>query len=316
MAGAADDCDRPLGRPFLFASDLHGRADRYGTLFSLIAKERPEAVFLGGDLLPSGALLFSKGPPGRENFLEEFLLPRLRALRRELGENYPRIFLILGNDDPRSEEALVMGHEKEGLWQYVHGRKVPCGPYAVYGYACVPPTPFALKDWERYDVSRFVDPGCVPPEEGRFSIEVAEEKKGFPTIRDDLEHLAAADPLARAIFLFHSPPYQTRLDRAALDGRQVDAAPLDVHVGSVAIRRFIEERQPLVTLHGHVHESARLTGSWQETIGRTHCFSAAHDGPELAVVSFDPEDPARAIRRLLQSGTVTGLSGAAAGRRR
>jgi hypothetical protein len=176
---------------------------------------------------------------------------------------------------------------------------VSLGPYAVYGYACVPPTPFALKDWERYDVSRFVDPGCVAPDEGRFSVAVAEEEKGFPTIREDLEKLAGAEPLAQAIFLFHSPPYGTRLDRAALDGRQFDAAPLDVHVGSIAIRRFIEERQPLVTLHGHVHEAARLTGSWQETIGRTRCFSAAHDGAELAVVGFDPREPGGAVRRLL-----------------
>ncbi|HUU04736.1 MAG TPA: hypothetical protein VMZ49_02545, partial [Patescibacteria group bacterium] len=83
------------------------------------------------------------------------------------------------------------------------------------------------------------------------------------------------------------------LDRAALDGRQVDSVPLDVHVGSIAIRRFIETRQPLVTLHGYVHESARLTGSWQEKIGRTFCFSAAHDGPELAVVFLIPRIPAK-----------------------
>lgn len=41
-------------------------------------------------------------------------------------------------------------------------------------------------------------------------------------------------------------------------------APMDVHVGSIALRRFIEARQPLLTLHGHVHESARLTGSWHQ----------------------------------------------------
>jgi len=40
--------------------------------------------------------------------------------------------------------------------------------------------------------------------------------------------------------VLHSPPYDTGLDRAALDGRSVDHAPLDVHVGSIAIRRFIE----------------------------------------------------------------------------
>jgi Icc-related predicted phosphoesterase len=298
MADRSDDGARPLGGPFLFASDLHGREDRFYKLFSLVLQERPQAVFLGGDLLPAGSLLFAGSGPGRENFLEEFLLPRLRSLRRDLEESYPRFFLILGNDDPRSEEAALIHHEKEGLWQYIHGRKASLGPYAVFGYAGVPPTPFALKDWERYDVSRFVDPGCVPPEEGRFSIEVADGEKGFPTIQEDLEKLAGGQSLENAIFLFHSPPYRTALDRAALDGRQVDGAPMDVHVGSIAVRRFIEARQPLVTLHGHVHESFRLTGSWRETIGQTHCFSAAHDGPELAVVGFDPKDPARARRSL------------------
>jgi len=299
MAEGRDGRAAPPGGDFVFASDLHGREDRYARLFTLIAAESPAAVFLGGDLLPSGSLLFTTNRPQRENFLEEFLLPRLRLLRRDLGEKYPRLFLILGNDDPRSEEAVVVGHESEGLWRYVHGRKVQFGAFAIYGYACVPPTPFLLKDWERYDVSRFVDPGCVPPEEGRFSVGVADEEKGFPTIQEDLARLAGDDPLTRAIFLFHSPPYQTTLDRAALDGRMVDSAPLDLHVGSIAIRRFIEERQPLITLHGHVHESARLTGSWQETIGSTLCFSAAHDGPELAVICFDPARPKSAKRHLI-----------------
>ena len=134
---------------------------------------------------------------------------------------------------------------------------------------------------------------------GCFSVALPENESGFPTIQEDLEKLAGQDALAQAIFIFHAPPYQTRLDRAALDGRQVDSVPLDVHVGSIAIRRFIETRQPLVTLHGYVHESAPLTGSWQEKIGRTFCFSAAHDGPELAIICFDPAQPEKAIRRLL-----------------
>jgi Icc-related predicted phosphoesterase len=64
------------------------------------------------------------------------------------------------------------------------------------------------------------------------------------------------------------------------------------------MRRFIEARQPLLTLHGHVHESARLTGSWRDRIGRTHLFSAAHDGPELALVRFDLENLEAAWREL------------------
>ena len=39
----------------LFATDLHGRIDRYEKFFAAIAQERPRAVFLGGDLLPHHA---------------------------------------------------------------------------------------------------------------------------------------------------------------------------------------------------------------------------------------------------------------------
>jgi Icc-related predicted phosphoesterase len=287
------------GQPFVFVSDLHGRVECYRKLFSLLQQEKPRAVFLGGDLLPSGSLLFGNHHFGQNDFVDDFLLPELRTLQRLLKKNYPRFFMILGNDDARSQEGALRRVEKENLWQYMHLRKAEFETYSIYGYSCVPPTPFALKDWERYDVSRFVDPGAIPPEEGRFSVALPENESGFPTIQEDLEKLAGQDALTQAIFLFHSPPYQTHLDRAALDGCRVDNAPLDVHVGSIAIRRFIETRQPMVTLHGHVHESARLTGSWQEKIGRTFCFSAAHDGPELAAICFDPQDPWKAIRRLL-----------------
>ncbi len=103
----------------------------------------------------------------------------------------------------------------------------------------------------------------------------------------------------RAVMLFHTPPYDTNLDRAATDGMMVDHVPLDLHVGSIAVQRFIEKRQPLLTLHGHIHESARLTGSWRDRIGGTHMFSAAHDGPELCVVRFDLEHLESAERTLL-----------------
>jgi len=52
-------------------------------------------------------------------------------------------------------------------------------------------------------------------------------------------------------------------------------------------------------LHGHVHESKRITGSWQDRIGDTYCFSAAHDGPELAVIEFELEKLNEAKRLLL-----------------
>jgi Icc-related predicted phosphoesterase len=220
-------------------------------------------------------------------------------MRARLGAEAPRLFVIPGNDDPASEDGPFVEADRAGLLTWLHGRTDEWEGRPVLGYAFVPPTPFLLKDRERYDVSRFVDPGSVPPEEGRHSVPYDEREARLSTIAADLELLAGNAVLGRAVCLFHSPPYGSRLDRAALDGRSVDHAPLDVHVGSIAIRRFIETRQPAVSLHGHVHESARLTGAFCERIGRTWCLSAAHEGPELALVSFDPDAPAAATRELL-----------------
>jgi Icc-related predicted phosphoesterase len=232
------------------------------------------------------------------DFLGDFFLTELSAMRTELGEAYPKIFVILGNDDGRRAESTLVEAGDNGLVSYIHNRKERFGKWTVYGYSCIPPSPFLLKDWERYDVSRYVDPGCVSPEEGALSVPIASEEVRFGTIADDLETLAGSDDLGNAVFLFHAPPYRTDLDRAALDGKSIDHVPLDVHVGSIAIRRFIEARRPLLTLHGHVHESTRLSGSWLGILGRTVILSAAHDGKELALVRFDLENPGDAVREL------------------
>jgi Icc-related predicted phosphoesterase len=276
----------------LFASDLHGRPDRYVKLLRRVEEEPPAALLLGGDLLPARGL-------GGGDFLLDWLGPRLEGARARLGGSYPRVLAIFGNDDPRAEERSLARLEGRGLLQHAHGRRLDVDGFPFYGYACVPPTPFTLKDWERYDVSRYVDPGCVSPEEGYRSVAVPEGDTKWGTIAGDLEALVGAADVSGALFLFHSPPHATALDRAAIDGKTVDHAPVDVHVGSIAIRRFIEARQPLVTLHGHVHESARLTGAWRDRIGRTVCLSAAHDGPELALVRFETDEPGAATRELL-----------------
>jgi Icc-related predicted phosphoesterase len=288
----------------LFASDLHGRRECYDKLFAAIEAVRPGAVFLGGDLLPSWLDPGASGDgaaPGdaAAGFVDGYLARRFSTLRGTLGDAYPAVFAILGNDDPRAEEAGVLDLESRGLWRYAHGRRLDWSGFTVCGYSCVPPTPFLLKDWERYDVSRYVDPGCVSPEEGWRTLAVAEREARYATIEGDLEALSAGVDPDRAILLFHCPPYGGPLDRAALDGRSVEHVPLDVHVGSIAIQRFILRRSPLLTLHGHVHESARLTGEWRTRMGRTHAFSAAHDGPELALVIFDPERLDEASRTLL-----------------
>lgn len=277
----------------LFASDLHGRVDRYDKLVGEIRRAAPTAVFLGGDLFPHGFLASGT------DFVHEELVPRFAELRDALGRRYPRVFLILGNDDHRADEPAVMEAAARGLWEYAHERPASFGAYEVVGYAYVPPTPFQLKDWERYDVSRYVPPGSVSPEEGMRTVPADPHEIRHATMAVDLERLAEGLAMERAVCLFHSPPFQTALDRAATDGKMIDHVPLDLHVGSVAIRRFIEQHQPLLTLHGHIHESARLTGAWRERIDRTWMFSAAHDGPELCLVSFEFSRLDRASRVLL-----------------
>lgn len=268
-----------------FVSDLHGNATRYEKLFFQIEKKQPRAVFFGGDLLPSSLTYRAHSKARPIDFVNGFLAPAFRNLKNLLKENYPQIFLILGNDDPRKEESSFLMHEAEGLWHYMHMKKVPLDEFTVYGYSMVPPTPFMLKDWERYDVSRFVDPGCIHPKDGYRTVP-PDSDPGFTTIKDDLDQLAGAGDLSKAIFLFHSPPYKTLLDRAGLDGIMVDHVPVDVHVGSIAIKEFIEKRAPMLTLHGHIHESAKLTGSWKEKLHQTIACTAAHEGPGLALVQF------------------------------
>ena len=72
---------------------------------------------------------------------------------------------------------------------------------------------------------------------------------------DKLEHPE------RAVFNLHAPPYSTQLDDAPAidDDFKVQVALGQVQykpVGSTAVREIEAERQPLVGLHGHIHESA------------------------------------------------------------
>ncbi|MCP4153476.1 MAG: hypothetical protein GY757_37460 [bacterium] len=282
-----------------FVSDLHGRLDRYEQLFKRMVAERPDALFIGGDLLPNPIITQGGWKPAHENFIGDYLFKELRQIKEQLGEAYPRIFVILGNDDAATEEEAVREGETQGLWDYCHKRRLQWEGFTVYGYACIPPSPFLLKDWEHYDAGQFVRPGCIAPEDGAFTVPARKEGKETTTIAGDLDRLTAGSSLEKTIFLFHSPPHRCNLDRAGLEGRRVDGVQIDVHVGSVAIRQFIERRRPLVTLHGHIHESTRLTGSWRDKFANTESFNASTDGSELSLIRFDPNDLKNATRELL-----------------
>jgi uncharacterized protein len=88
-------------------------------------------------------------------------------------------------------------------------------------------------------------------------------------IRSAVEKLERPD---RTIFNIHVPPMGTHLDiapRLTPDLTKVmgpGGEPDMIHVGSTAVRAAIEQYQPLLGLHGHIHESKGFS-----EVGRTVC---------------------------------------------
>lgn len=274
----------------LFVTDLHGEKNRYKSLFKVILSEKPDGVFIGGDILPGGF-----GYNGDiDEFITNYLLKKISEIKKHQKDI--SFFIILGNDDPRIYEHYFITADRNKLIHYIHNTATSFGSLYVVGYSYIPPSPFRLKDWEKYDVSKYVDVGAISPEDGARSIDISEDEIRYSTIKDDLKELSKKTPVEKTIYLFHSPPYKTLLDRTALDGKKIDYAPLDVHTGSIAIKRFILKKQPFLTLHGHIHESTRITGCWKEQFGKTYSFNGSHDGSELAIVRFDTDDLENATR--------------------
>jgi Icc-related predicted phosphoesterase len=83
-----------------------------------------------------------------------------------------------------------------------------------------------------------------------------------------------------AVFCFHCPPYNSVIDMAPK--MKEDFTPVYEHghpvmipVGSTAVRKVIEKYQPLVGLHGHIHESPGFI-----KIGRTPCLNPGSEYAE------------------------------------
>ncbi|MEM4474313.1 MAG: metallophosphoesterase, partial [Candidatus Bathyarchaeia archaeon] len=84
------------------------------------------------------------------------------------------------------------------------------------------------------------------------------------------------DNMKNAIFNFHVPPYGTNLDLAyKLSKDLVPSINEMVNVGSTAVLNAIKEHQPLLGLHGHIHESRAA-----QKIGRTLCINPGSEYSE------------------------------------
>ena len=122
-----------------FVSDLHGNVDHYRKLFGLMVEEKPAALFLGGDFLPSGMATFIGAPAPHRDFINDFLVAEFGKLREQLADDYPRVFLIMGNDDGRLalyQSGLGESVSKSGEVVTINLNRVPAKglPLAVEGF--------------------------------------------------------------------------------------------------------------------------------------------------------------------------------------
>jgi uncharacterized protein len=89
-----------------------------------------------------------------------------------------------------------------------------------------------------------------------------------PELAAKIEAVASQVPdMGRTIFNFHAPPYGTGLDEApALDStlRPIHGGAVMKPVGSKAVRDAIMQHQPMLSVHGHIHESRAV-----KKMGRT-----------------------------------------------
>jgi len=90
-----------------------------------------------------------------------------------------------------------------------------------------------------------------------------------------IEHMTSkVERMQNCIFNLHCPPYDTPLDVApeldsTLKPKVSSGGGVSmIHVGSMAVREAIERHQPLLGIHGHIHESRGFA-----KIGRTLCIN-------------------------------------------
>ena len=95
----------------IFASDLHGSIKKINNFFKIIEKEKPDGVFVGGDIFPNALT------SDISDFFNEFFLDKIKKLKKD--NNYSKFFFILGNDDPKIFENLLINAEKKKLLKII-----------------------------------------------------------------------------------------------------------------------------------------------------------------------------------------------------
>jgi len=168
------------------------------------------------------------------------------ALAEEkLKGSHIKMFMAPGNDDDMEISKIL---DSSTFVVNADGRKVEFDGYEMITLSWSNPTP--------WDTPR----------------ECSEEE-----LCKKIENLVSKiENMEKAIFNFHAPPYGTVLDLAPkLSENLVPSASELVNVGSTAVLDAIKTHQPLLSLHGHIHESKGA-----QKIGRTICINPGSEYTE------------------------------------
>jgi len=275
----------------LYSSDLHGEPILYRDLLSLAVSSSSEIMVIGGDLLPSlpSTKRYEDMVPNQRTFVDQFLSAFLKRILETTSVQ--SIFLIAGNWD--LGYPFVFREIPEKIFD-LNQRSYRLGNgYELLGYPFVPPTPFRPKDFEKMDDLETPWPPQKNPSYTRSSDQTDRLMPVDPyrylgergTIEEDLDRLPKPLQSNKAIYIMHSPPFGTRLD--LIEGGKP--------AGSRSIKTFIQRNQPLLTLHGHIHESPVLSGAYVDRIGETLSINpgqfirTTREAPRLHAVTFEIE---------------------------
>ncbi len=275
-----------------FTSDLHGNRTLFQQLEELLRRETPDLLILGGDLMADGAI--EDPVQSQIDYVEREFIPLLKAWKT--ANPALTIACLPGNHEwSCTRDVLRAQHEMGTLALLAHDRVWEFNGVNFLGYGCTPPTPHTVKDFERLDMpdsppTEFGGVVWDPAHDETRDAEFVDHFARQPSLAEELSTaVEVSDPW---IFVAHAPPIETKLDRLP---------EVSYPIGSRAVREFIERRQPLCSLHGHVHESPLVTKSYTDRLGRTLCINPGQGHEQLHAVLFDPAAPADTLKHTVYS---------------
>lgn len=260
----------------IYTTDLHGDQRKYLLLFEAAKAYGADAVINGGDMLPKDKDTFNEQRDFIENFLNEYFDRYTSA-----GIHY---LCCLGNDDYAAFDKLFDEVCSRPFIANIAQRKVALNGYEFIGMNYVVDYPFRLKDRCREDTADYVfgeqlGTGLLSGL-GDELEEIADwpaYADTLPTIEDELRRLPCPENMAGAVYVIHMPPYRLGLDKCG-NGAEV---------GSKAVYDFLQKEHPMLSLHGHIHESPHVTGIWQTKLGNTVCIQPGQNPHKLTYVTIE-----------------------------